>query len=134
VAELRAVLFADHVRQEGNAVHVLAANVDGVHTSQLPAFANLAVLFIIAINRDEAGIVQKIRGELRPLGGDTVAAVEATTEMNGWDETLPTDWISTLAVGMNVSLPVTSYGPHLFDVWLNGNLSATLGLRVLPVS
>lgn len=133
--ELDYVVLADYVRQDGGAIHIMAAGIDtfSVPASQLPAAVPVGIAMRITFSsRDEVGALHEVALTFSGPGGDLLRATQnlpVPPPMPG----VPDHWRTAVGIAIRIALPVPAHGDYALQVMLDDDprLSRRLDLRAI---
>jgi hypothetical protein len=126
--QLDYALLCDYVRAESGVAHVIAAGIDSIYRSEVPAVANLGLLARVTFTDDDIGQDHQFEVRLVDPEGQQVARVTGTpplAPMPGLPEGWPYGGI--FAINFGVTLP--RHGPYQLHILLDGAPAKTTNLR-----
>lgn len=129
--ELDVALLCDYVRAENGIAHVIAAGIDTITTPEVPSGRSLGLLARFTFQRSECARPHRIEFIFMDTDGTRLTQGQLDIEPQ-WNEDLPPGWPTGALLGLNLGVPLPSWGAYACDILVNDTLKKTITFRVVP--
>jgi hypothetical protein len=133
VPDVEFMIVCEYVRAEpGGILHMMAAGIDRIFASAIPAARNLGVAVRLSIHDDELGKPLRVELAFRQEAEDTVLARAIAVQVPEYPPDAERDEPLGVVLGINVGLPLPSYGRYVLELLIGGQPAKTARLTVAP--
>ncbi len=130
--EVDFMVVCDYVRGEGGGVlHMVAAGVDRITPSVVPAAHNLGVAIRLNMTRAECDRQHELQLIFQDEDGGRL--MELNAEFSApYPEGLPSGWRANAVVPLNIGVPLPAYGVYSFELLIDGQTKKSVPILVSP--
>jgi hypothetical protein len=132
--DLDFMVTADYVRAEGGMLHMIAAGVDTLLVSSVPAARPLGVGLRLLIDVAEARQQHQVELIYQDADGQRLAEVSGTIGPVAPDQPLPPPGRPFgIPVAFNLMLPIPGYGDYSLELFVDGEPKKSITLAAVQL-
>jgi hypothetical protein len=130
--ELDFMILADYVRSEGGILHMIAAGIDTIYTTAVPATRMIGLGMRLVYADDEAIEETTLSVAFGPADGDAAMMVNGKLAPNPSQPPVPPGMPRAVVGAFNFPLPLPGYGIFSLGLTLGDSPAKTILVAIAP--